>query len=143
MKLPSLALIVAVTLSSPVAFSGSPNGRAGAMPAFYDGKLFTINLKELSESASESLIAHNQSINFIYVHDDPLPDGKPFTAVIDAIQGDGFNPLWLEVEIEFTPGHTPRQLLSDEEIEDAFDNGEIDLEFTGEVYRCSVIGPRR
>jgi hypothetical protein len=120
-----------------------PKRRAGSMPAYYDGKLFTVNFKELSDSAAESLLAHNSSINVIYVHDDPLPNGRPFVMVIDAIQGDGFNPLWLEVEIEFTPGHAPHQFFSDEEIDDALDAGEITLESSGEVYRCSVIGPKQ
>jgi hypothetical protein len=48
----------------------------------------------------------------------------------------------VEVQIHFTAGHTPCQLGSDDEIEDAVDNGEITLEFTDEVYRCSVIGPK-
>src|SRR5437879_13787048 len=30
-----------------------------------------------------------------------LPGGQSFVSVIDAIQGDGFNPLWLEAQITF------------------------------------------
>jgi hypothetical protein len=74
--------------------------------------------------------------------DEGLPGGEPFLSVIDAIQGDGFNPLWLEIQVHFTAGHTPRQLTSDTEIEEAVANGEITLEPTDEVYRCSVIGPK-
>jgi hypothetical protein len=61
-------------------------------------------------------------------------------SVIDAIQGDGFNPLWQEVQILFNGSLTPRQLTSDEEITDAADAGQITLMPTDEVYRCSVIG---
>jgi hypothetical protein len=30
--------------------------------------------------------------------------------VIDAIQGDGLNPIWEEVQIDFNPGFTPVKL---------------------------------
>ena len=40
-----------------------------------------------------------------------LPDGAPFVSVIDAIPTDGFNPVWEEVQINFTAGNTPRQLF--------------------------------
>jgi hypothetical protein len=136
-------ILIALNFSAGLGFAASSAGRAGAMPAIYDGQLLTMNFFELSENAAESLIAHNASINIIYVSEDLLPGGHMFVPVLDAIQGDGFNPLWLEVEIEFTPGHPPRQLMSDEEIEAAVSSGEITLEFTDEVYRCSVIGPKK
>src|SRR2546422_10090828 len=113
------------------------------MPPLDEGELFTINLSQFSDTAAENLIDHNGSINFIYMSDDGLPGNQPFISVLDAIQGDGFNPLWVEVQIHFTPGHTARQLESDNEIADAFANGEITLEFTDEVYRCSVVGPKK
>jgi len=119
--------------------AGSPNGVAGSMPAFYDGQLFTINFFELVASES-TVVAHNQSVNTIYMSDAGLPGGKPFVSVLDAIQGDGFNPLWLEVQITFTAGHTLRQLVSDDEVNQAAASGEITLTNTGELYRCSVIG---
>src|SRR2546422_10190216 len=111
------------------------------MPAFYDGQLFTINFKELSAPSEKAIIAHNTSINFIFMSDAGLPGGQPFISVLDAIQGDGFNPLWVEVQITFTAGHTPRQLFSDDEITNAFLAGEIKLTATDEVYRCAVVGP--
>src|SRR2546425_13056832 len=83
------------------------NGRAGVMPAYYDGQLFTINFKEEPSAAEAALLAHNGSINTIYMSDPGLPGGQPFVSVLDAIQGDGFNPLWQEVQITFTAGHTP------------------------------------
>jgi hypothetical protein len=141
MKLRMSVIILALNLMTGVASAASPNGRGGVMPAIYDGELFTINFFELSEKAADSLIDHNASINVIYMSEDLLPGGEMFVAVLDAIQGDGFNPLWLEAEIEFTPGHTPRQLMSDDEIDDAVASGEITLIFTDEVYRCAVIGP--
>jgi hypothetical protein len=65
-----------------------------------------------------------------------------FISVLDAIQGDGFNPLWREVQITFNGGFTPRQLFSDTEIlaAAAGSNPEITLTTTDELYRCSVIG---
>ena len=121
--------------------AGSANGSASAIPAYYDHNLFTIQFVEFSPSAERSLIQHNASLNFIYQSDPGLPGGKPFISVIDAIPTDGFNPIWEEVQIAFTPGHTPRQLFSDDEVEAAVNAGEITLTFTGEVYWCPVVGP--
>ena len=121
--------------------AASENGSAGDMPAYYDHELFTINFKELPAGGEQSTLLRNASINFIYMSDAGLPGGEPFISVIDAIQSDGFNPLWLEVQVNFTAGHTPRQLFSDDEIADAFEAGEITLDATDEVYRCSVVGP--
>jgi hypothetical protein len=122
--------------------AASPNGAGGDMPAFYDGDLFTINFKELPAGAETAVLAGNQSINVIFMSDAGLPGGDPFVSVLDAIQGDGFNPLWLEVQVTFTAGHTPRQLVRDDDILDAAADGEVTLSATGEVYRCSVIGPK-
>ena len=123
-------------------FAGSSNGRAGVMPAYYDAELFTINFKEQPGGAEKALLAHNGSINVIYMSDDGLPGGLPFVSVLDAIQGDGFNPLWVEVQVVFNAGFTPHQFFSDTEIEDAAAAGEITLVPTDEVYRCSVIGSK-
>lgn len=143
MKLRLFIMLITLSLMPWIGSAGSLNGSAGDMPALYDGVQFTINLSQLSDSAAAAQLNHNNSINFIYMSDDGLPGNQPFISVLDAIQGDGFNPLWVEVQIHFTPGHTPRQLGSDDEIADAFANGEITLEFTDEVYRCSVVGPKQ
>src|SRR5262245_15044311 len=119
--------------------AGNLNGSAGAMPTFYDGELFTINFKELPAGGASANQQHNGSINVIYVSEVELPSGEEFVSVIDAIQGDGFNPLWEEVEITFS-GSTPHQFFSDEEILEAADSGELTLTDTGELYRCSVVG---
>ena len=124
-----------------VARAGSTSGSASAIPAYYDHHLFTIQFVEFSPAAEKSLLQHNASLNFIYQSDRDLPGGQPFISVIDAVPADGFNPIWEEVQITFTPGNTPRQLFSDDEVEAAFDAGEITLEFTGEVYWCPVVGP--
>src|ERR1043165_1583692 len=136
-------MTLAVVLCGTRLVAGSENGSAGEMPSYYDGELFTINFMELPPGGEAATLQNNGSINLIYMSDDGLPGGQPFISVIDAIQGDGFNPLWVEVQIHFTAGHTPRQLGSDDEIADAFANGEITLEFTDEVYRCSVVGPKQ
>jgi hypothetical protein len=118
------------------------NGVAGAMPAYYDDQLFKINFFQLSDAAAQKIIAKNQSLNTIYMCDacEGQISGGDFVSVIDAIQGDGFNPLWLEVQITFNSGFTPRQLTGDEDIDAAAAAGEITLTPTDEVYRCSVIG---
>jgi hypothetical protein len=124
-----------VVLAAP----GNTNGAAGQMPAFYDGELFTVNMKQMPNS--DPLIGHNGSINTIYATND-LDEEQDFIPVIDAIQGDGFNPLWQQVLIEFT-GSAPHQFTSDEDIEEAADLGEITLVVTDEVYRCAVVGPKK
>lgn len=122
------------------AHAGSTNlqGIGGSMPAYYDHELFTINFALLR--SSQTLLAKNTQLNIIYQSDPGLPGGQPFVSVINAIQTDGFNPLWREVQIAFTAGHTPRQLFSDDGIAAAAANGEITLSPTDEVYRCAVIG---
>ncbi len=132
----SALLLLALTAPSMAA---SMNGAAGQMPAYYDGELFTVNMKEMP--ASDPLIQHNPSINQIYASND-LDEEQDFIPVIDAIQGDGFNPLWRQILIVFNAGFTPHQFFSDEEIEAAAAgaNPEITLVVTDEVYRCSVVG---
>ncbi len=119
----------------------SANGTASAIPAYYDHNLFTIQFVEFSAAAEQQLLQHNASLNFIYQSDPGLPGGQPFISVIDAVPADGFNPIWEEIQIAFTAGHTPRQLFSDDEIADAAASGEITLTPTGEVYWCPVVGP--
>ena len=128
----TLTLVVAVP-------AGRANGSASTIPAYYDGHLFKIQFVEFSATAEQALLQHNASLNFIYQSDPGLAGGEPFISVIDAVPGDGFNPIWEEVQIAFTNGN-PRQLFSDTEVEDAADAGEITLTFTGEVYWCPVVG---
>jgi len=128
----------------PVDNAGTTNtqGIGGAMPAYYDGQLFTINFAELSPTAEATVLAQNTQFNNIYQSDPGLPGGAPFVSVIDAITADGpgFNPLWREVQLTFNAGFTARQLKSDNEVLAAAASGEITLAPTSEVYRCSVIG---
>jgi len=138
-----IGLVAALALLEGVATAGSMNGRAGTMPSFYDDTLFTINFKELPPGGEAATLSQNMSINTIYMCDaceGALPGGQSFVSVIDAIQGDGVNPLWLEVQITFDT-IAPQQFGSDEEILEAADAGEITLTPTTEVYRCSVVGP--
>ena len=116
-------------------------GRASTIQAYYDHHLFNIQFVEFSAAAEQKLLQHNSGLNFIYQSDPGLPGGAPFVSVIDAIPTDGFNPIWEEVQITFTAGHTPRQLFSDDEVAAAVASGEITLEFTGEVYWCPIVGP--
>jgi hypothetical protein len=136
-----MLLAGAAALATPriAAAAGNISGIGGIMPAYYDHNLLTINFKR-QDTSQATLLVKNKSINTIYQSDPGLPGGAPFISVLDAIQGDGFNPLWQEIQITFKPGHTPRQLFSDNEVADAFAAGEITLAGTGELYRCSVIG---
>jgi hypothetical protein len=121
--------------------AASTNGAAGQRPAFYEGHLFTINMKEMPKGASASTIAHNGNINEIYASND-LDDEQDFTSVINAIQGEGFNPLWRQNLIVFNQGFTPHQFTSEDEVlaAAAGPNPEITIVPTDEVYRCSVVG---
>ena len=134
-------LLIMTPLSSTNVLASSSNGSAGQMPAYYDDKLFTINFMELPTNGEKSTLTQNNSINTIYMCDQCESSGFMFISVLDAIQGDGFNPLWQEVQIVFTPGNTPHQLTSDTAIAAAAASGEITLNPTDEVYRCSVVGP--
>lgn len=138
-----LALVVLVTALALAAqaLAASPNGSAGDMPAYYDGQLFTINFKQQPSGGEASLLTHNGSINTIYMSDQAEAAGVMFTSVLDAIQGDGFNPLWQEVQIVFKTIR-PRQFFSDNEILAAAAAGQIALVPTTEVYRCAVVGTK-
>ena len=119
------------------AFAASPNGSGGDMPAFYDDQIFTINFKLLKPDLHK-----NPSFNIIYQCDACEASGLDFVSVLDAIQGDGFNPIWEEVQITFNPGVTPVQLTSDTDILAAAAAGQITLTDTEEFYRCSVVGQK-
>lgn len=123
-------------------FAAGAKGAASVIPAYYDHVLFSIQFVEFPPQAGRSLLQHNQSLNFIFQSDPGLPGGAPFVSVIDAVPGDGFNPVWEEIQITFTAGHTPRQLFSDDEIFAAAAAGEITLEETSEVYWGPVVGKK-
>ena len=122
--------------------AASKNGAAGQMPAFYDDELFTVNMKEMPSNAEDSLLGQNPSVNMIFASND-LDEEQDFIPVIDAIQGDGFNPLWQQVLIVFNEGFRPHQFVSDTQVLTAAagPHPEITLVATDEVYRCSVVGP--
>jgi hypothetical protein len=134
-----LALAVGLVGTGPTAAGPAPSN---TMPAYYDGKLFTVNMKQMPHS--DPLLAHNGSVNTIYASND-LDEEQDFIPVLDAIQGDGFNPLWHQVLIVFNDGFTPHQFFSDTEVLAAASgsNPEITLVATDEVYRCAVIGPKK
>jgi hypothetical protein len=60
-------------------------------------------MKELSDTASDSIIGKTPNLNEIYTSND-LDEEKDFIPVIDAIQGEGFNPLWRQILIVFNEG---------------------------------------
>ncbi len=145
-----LMLALMVCLSAAVigtALGGSSTGKPKVITAIYDANEFNITLTHMPENATEALLEHNKSINTIYVvenSEEEEEDLEAFTPVLDAIQGDGFNPLWQEVRITFSNPEFPlRQLFSDTEILADAQAGLISLEAQQEVYRCSVIGPKK
>src|SRR5258708_3500404 len=130
------SLFAAIAVLSGTAWAGSANGSSSQMPAYYDHQLFTINFMKLPAGGETANIARNGSINTIFQSDPGLPGGEMFVSVLDAIQGDGFNPLWEAVQIAFTAAHTPRQLFSDTEIFASFRAWDITLTPPGEWYPC-------
>src|SRR5260370_23798252 len=129
----------AVQTNPTLADGGSQNGAAGQMPAFYDGELFTINIYQLSQNAANSVLGNNKSVNMIFASND-LDQPQAFIPVINAIQGDGFNPLWHQIFIVFNPGFTPRQFISDDDVEAAAaaTHSELPVVDAGEVYCCAA-----
>ena len=141
-----LGMLIAVAVGgsfSLKSMASSTQGIAGADSAYYDSTLFLINLAELPSPAEQSVIAHNGQTNVIYTSEGQAPGGGEFHEVIDAVPADGMNPLWREEEIIFNAGYTPHQFYSDDQINDAVQSGEIHLNITDEIYRCSVMGPVR
>jgi hypothetical protein len=134
-------LFVALTGGAAFAAGGSPNGAASQRPVFYEGKQVTVNMFEVP--SSETLLDHNRSTNTIYATND-LDDEQDFLSVIDAIQGEGMNPLWQQVLIVFNDGSTPHQFTSEDEVLAAAAGAdpEITLVPTDEVYRCSIVGSK-
>jgi hypothetical protein len=134
-------LFVALTGGAALAAQGSPNGAAFQRPVFYEGEQVTVNMFEVP--ASETLLEDNAAVNTIYASND-LDDEQDFLSVIDAIQGEGFNPLWHQVLIVFNQGFTPHQFVSEDEVlaAAAGANPEITLVSTDEVYRCSIVGSK-
>jgi len=139
----ALAMLgVGLSAAQPVAAgTGNKNGAAGQTPAFYDDQLFTVNMKEQPDTASDAVVDQNPNANIIYASND-LDEEQDFVPVINAIQGDGFNPLWRQLLIVFNRGFTPHQFTSEEDVLAAASgaNPEITLVDTGELYRCSVVG---
>jgi hypothetical protein len=135
-------LFVALTGSAAFAAQGSPNGASSQRPVFYEGDRVTVNMFEVP-AAEGSLLDNNRSINTIYASND-LDDEQDFLSVIDAIQGEGFNPLWHQVLIVFNAGSTPHQFVSEDEVLAAAAGAdpEITLVPTDEVYRCSIVGSK-
>jgi hypothetical protein len=133
-------LFVALTAGTALA-QGSPNGASAQRPVFYEGQQVTVNMFEVP--ASDPLLAQNKGVNTIYATND-LDEAQDFHSVIDAIQGDGFNPLWHQVLIVFNAGVTPHQFTSEDEVLAAAAGArpQITLVSTDEVYRCSIVGSK-
>ncbi len=112
------------------------------MPTFYEGRLVTVNMFEVP-AHDGSVLDRNANVNTIYATND-LDEEQDFFPVIDAIQGEDFNPLWHQVLIVFNTGSTPHQFTSEDQVlaAAAGPHPEITLVSTDEVYRCSVVGSK-
>jgi len=123
----------------PLAAQGNTKGAAGQIPALFNGQSVTINVKQMSDSAAASILAHNPSLQIVFVTND-LDEPQAFAPVLSAVPGQNFNALWDQVLIQFNPGVTPHQFTSEADILAAAKAGQITLINTGEVYRDSVVG---
>lgn len=141
----ALLLFILCAVARPNAALAAQRDAVGAatqMSAFFNGQLVTVNMKEQPAGAETALLANNKNVNQIYAQAD-LDEEQPFPPVINAIQGVGFNPLWHQNLIVFNPGVMPHRFTSEADVlAAAAPGGEITLVDTGEVYRCSVVGPR-
>jgi hypothetical protein len=120
-------------------------GKPPIIPAYYDDNLFNITFKELPAGGEQATHDHNKSQNTIWQCDAcaGLIDGGDFVSVLDAIQGDGFNPIWEEHQINFAAGVTPVQYTSDNDVLAAQMRGDITITDTDEMYICAVLGPKK
>ena len=134
------AAVVLAALLVPVAAASasSTQGIGGAIPAYYDGNLLKTNFALLPAGAQTPIHDRNGQINVIY-QSDSTPG---FVSVLDAIPGDGMNPLWEEQQIVINVPGTQQSLglTSDTAILAAAASGQITITDTDEMYRCSVIG---
>lgn len=137
-----ISVVLVSVLSGPVLAANHGNGPGTYSQAYYDGQLFTISFMELPAKAEAATELHNPSKNIIYQSDQAVALGFPFISVLDAIQGDGFNPLWEEWQITFLT-IPPQQFLSDNEILAAAAVGKISLTDTEEMYICAVVGSKK
>ena len=136
----SSVAIVAVSAGVALAGTSNPNGAGNQRPVFYEGQMVTVNMFEVP-AADGSVLDKNANVNTIYASND-LDDEQDFFSVINAVQGDSFNPLWHQVLYQFNPGVTPHQFTSEDEVLAAAAAGEITLMPTDEVYRCSIVGSK-
>jgi len=134
-------LLAIVAVLAPFSAGQELRGSKTQMPAYYDSKIFTIGFWELPSMGEAMTLLHNGQINFIYQSDQAVEAGFNFISVIDAVPGDGMNPLWNEVQIVFKVGVTPHQFFSDDEILAAV-GSEIILIPTTEIYICGVVGKK-
>jgi len=134
-------LFIALTGGTALAAPGDSHGASTQRPVFYEDRQVTVNMFEVP--SSETLLDHNKSINTIYASND-LDEEQDFLSVIDAIQGEGMNPLWHQVLIVFNHGFTPHQFTSEDDVlaAAAGANPEITLVPTDEIYRCSIVGSK-
>jgi hypothetical protein len=104
--------------------------------------MVTVNMFEVP-AADGSVLDQNANVNTIYATND-LDDEQDFLSVINAVQGDSFNPLWHQVLIKFNPGVTPHQFTSEDQVLAAAGGAdpEITLVPTDEVYRCSIVASK-
>jgi len=140
----ALALSAVLALSLAGAAFANGNGSGTDMQVYYDCEVHTVNFTQVSLNSSHS------QINFIY----EFPDCPGFLPVIDQITGgentnpppkNGFNPLWQLVEVHFNGGCPTSQVSSGFCSDNCIVPTSclpITLEYTGKVFRCSVVGQK-
>jgi hypothetical protein len=123
-----------MNMNTPSALNSNPNGISGVTDVYYDGQLFMMNSKLFTDQSGSSISTNNKSMNILY-------ESTGFVTVTNAIQNDGYNALWQEVDITFNAGFTPHQFYRDDAIVAAASgsNPEITLVPTDEIYRCDII----
>src|SRR5215471_12030409 len=94
---------------------GSTNGIASEIQAYYDCSLLNILFVKFTGTAAANLVQHNKSINIIWQQDPSVPADENHP-VINAIPGDGFNPVWQEMQIKIVAGRNPGQLCRDDDV---------------------------
>src|SRR5262249_53052936 len=70
----------------PPGAGGNTKGAAGQTPVFFKGQSVTINVKQLSDSAAASILAHNPRVQTIFVTND-LDEPQAFAPVLSAVPG--------------------------------------------------------
>src|SRR5215468_7946250 len=79
-----LAPAPTTAIAGQASTNGNDNGAAGQIPALFNGKSVTINVKQLSDKAAASILANNPRLQTIFVTND-LDEPQAFAPVLSAV----------------------------------------------------------